>query len=95
MSQEQLPDENAQVLERRTKLSELRLRAPTAFPNHFKRDTLISYLLKHYADKTKEALVNETTEFKIAGRLMLKRVMGKATKESNTASILLQRLSPT
>ena len=81
MDQEQVPpqDETAQVLERKNKLSALRVQQKTAFPNDFKRNTLISYLHERYEQQSKEDLAIEASVFKVAGRIMLKRVMGKAS----------------
>ncbi len=79
MSQEPVLDENTQISERRAKLAELRKAETPAFPNTFKRDTLAQFIHDHYADKTKENLVSETKEYALAGRVMLKRIMGKAS----------------
>lgn len=76
---EQIQDENTQISERRAKLSDLRKRGKTAFPNTFKRDTLAVFIHDHFAAKSKEDLTSETHEYALAGRIMLKRVMGKAS----------------
>lgn len=76
---EQIQDENTQISERRAKLSALRKANKTAFPNHFKRDTLAVFIHDHFADKSKEDLSSETREYTLAGRVMLKRIMGKAS----------------
>jgi lysyl-tRNA synthetase, class II len=76
---EQIQDENTQISERRAKLAELRKQNKVAFPNTFKRDTLAVFIHDHFADKSKEDLSSETHEYALAGRIMLKRVMGKAS----------------
>jgi len=70
-------DENQIVAERRAKLTALRTRGH-AYPNDFRRDALAADLHARY-----DALANEELEAKainvtVAGRMMLKRVMGKA-----------------
>ena len=71
-------DENALVAQRREKLAVLR-KENTAFPNDFERKHMAFALLGEYADKPREFF--ETTEINVsvAGRLMAKRVMGKAS----------------
>lgn len=72
------PDENHIITERRTKLTELR-KVRNAFPNDFRRTNLTAELHRHYNAQTKEALEAERIVVKIAGRMMFKRVMGKAS----------------
>ncbi len=71
-------DENHIIAERRTKLTELR-KVSNAFPNDFRRDSLASELHHHYNGHSKEALEAEQIVVKVAGRMMFKRVMGKAS----------------
>lgn len=71
-------DENHIIAERRTKLTELR-KTSHAFPNDFRRDSLASELHHHYNAFTKEALETEQIAVKVGGRMMFKRVMGKAS----------------
>ena len=67
-----------QILEqRRAKLRELRARG-NAFPNDFRRDALAAELQQKYHDTTAEALGVEGARVRIAGRMMTRRVMGKA-----------------
>jgi lysyl-tRNA synthetase class 2 len=76
---EPAPDENQIVAERRAKLARLRETGP-AFPNDFKRRHLASELHAAHDAKTKEELEAEKPgPFVIAGRMLLKRVMGKAS----------------
>jgi lysyl-tRNA synthetase class 2 len=74
-------DENQLIAERRGKLSALRGQG-IAFPNDFKRGDYAQDLQEQYADKdqwTAEALESTGRRVQIAGRLMAKRVMGKAS----------------
>lgn len=71
-------DENHIIAERRAKLAELR-KSRNAFPNDFHRDSLASELHHHYHAHSKEALETEQIVVKVAGRMMFKRVMGKAS----------------
>jgi lysyl-tRNA synthetase class 2 len=70
--------ENKLVDERREKLKVVR-GAGQAFPNDFRRTHLAGDLTKRLGEKTKEELEKTRVEVKVAGRMMLKRVMGKAS----------------
>ncbi|WP_293009098.1 lysine--tRNA ligase [Nitrosomonas sp.] len=81
MTQENQPviyDENQIIAERRAKLTEIR-QTNNAFPNTFRRDHLTSELIKQFNEFSKEQLEEQPTIVKIAGRMVLKRVMGKAS----------------
>lgn len=71
-------DENQLIAERRAKLAEWR-KSGRAFPNDFQRENTALKLLDSYGDKTSEELQGMPVEVKVAGRMMLKRVMGKAS----------------
>jgi len=71
-------DENRLIAQRREKLTEIREQG-VAFPNDFRRDAFNADLTVEYADVDKEALVEVGRSVKIAGRMMTKRVMGKAS----------------
>lgn len=71
-------DENHLIAERRHKLAQLREGGP-AFPNDFKPTHRAGVLHFLYDDHTKEALAEQNHLVAIAGRMMLKRVMGKAS----------------
>src|SRR5205085_3836374 len=72
-------DENQIIAERRGKLAKLREAGP-AFPNDFRRRDLSSDLHAKYGAKTKEELeADKPGPFVVAGRMLLKRVMGKAS----------------
>jgi len=70
-------DENSIILERRSKLKEIRGKR-IAFPNNFQPDSFAEDLHLKYDDDNKEAL-GKSIDVIIAGRMMLKRVMGKAS----------------
>ncbi len=67
--------ENRLVAERRAKLSRLR-ETGSAYPNDFRRDSLAAELLATYQSHSAETLAANATEVRVAGRLMVKRVMG-------------------
>ncbi len=77
MSENQ-PDEQVQIKQRREKLNALR-EETIAFPTDFRRDVIAGELLANYGDKSKEALEQEPIRVKLAGRLMTRRIMGKAS----------------
>jgi lysyl-tRNA synthetase class 2 len=70
-------DENQIVAERRGKLAALRVEG-NAFPNDFRRDSLAADLHRQYDAKFNEELEPLHVGATVAGRMMLKRVMGKA-----------------
>ena len=71
-------DENRLIAERRQKLAQWRAEG-AAFPNDFSRENLAGRLDELYADKTREELEATPIAVKVAGRILLKRVMGKAS----------------
>jgi len=71
-------DENKLIAERRAKLANIREQG-NAFPNDFRRNVLAGELHAEYGDKSKEELEALNLRVVIAGRMMLKRVMGKAS----------------
>jgi lysyl-tRNA synthetase, class II len=71
-------DENKLVAERRAKLAELRS-SGIAFPNDFRRDALAGQLHDAYGEKSAEWLEANPTRVKVGGRMMFKRLMGKAS----------------
>jgi len=75
---EPVVDENSIISERRNKLLELR-KLGVAFPNQFKPTNLSSELHKNYDEVDKETLEGKSIEVSVSGRMMLKRVMGKAS----------------
>lgn len=69
-------DEHALIAQRREKLQRLREQG-VAFPNDFHRDAMTGELRAQYGEKDNEALKQAQVRVAIAGRMMLKRVMGK------------------
>ena len=70
-------DENQIVAERRAKLAALR-RAGQAYPNDFRRDALAADLHARHDAEGNDSLEPKAIGAAVAGRMMLKRVMGKA-----------------
>jgi lysyl-tRNA synthetase class 2 len=71
-------DENQIIAERRSKLKALREKG-IAFPNDFERKDLAADLHTAYGEKTHDELEAAQVSVAVAGRMMLKRVMGKAS----------------
>ena len=67
--------ENRLIAERRAKLTRLR-EAGNAYPNDFRRNALADELQKAYGAHSAESLAATPVEARVAGRLMVKRVMG-------------------
>ena len=76
-------DENQLILERREKLKAIRQRQTeghgVAFPNDFKPSHKAEALFAEYDSHSTEILASMGATAKVAGRMMLKRVMGKAS----------------
>ena len=71
-------DLNGEMLARRDKLAILREQG-NPFPNTFRRDAYAEKLHAQYDEVEGEALKEQDIQVKVAGRIMLKRVMGKAS----------------
>ena len=71
-------DTNQIIAERRAKLAALR-ETGIAFPNDFRRNHLASDLQKKYGDQSNDTLEKDPISVEVAGRMILKRVMGKAS----------------
>lgn len=71
-------DENHLIAERRAKLTALRQHG-NAYPNDFKPENQAAQLHTQYGEQDKESLAENPSSASIAGRMMLKRVMGKAS----------------
>ncbi len=78
-----LQDENQLILERREKLKVLRQAQlegrGVAFPNDFKPADHAADLFAAHVGQTPDGLIEQGAKAKVAGRMMLKRVMGKAS----------------
>ncbi|MEK7191824.1 MAG: lysine--tRNA ligase, partial [Pseudomonadota bacterium] len=71
-------DENEQIALRRQKLIELRTQG-NAFPNDFRRNVIAGELHAEYGAKDGAELETRNIRVKVAGRMMTRRVMGKAS----------------
>jgi lysyl-tRNA synthetase, class II len=71
-------DTNSVIAERRAKLKVLREQG-NPYPNDFDRADLAAPIAERYGAMEREALEAEGKTVRIAGRMMLKRVMGKAS----------------
>ncbi len=71
-------DENQIIAERRAKLAALRARGP-AFPNDFRRTHEAGRLHTDYGHLSREELEARPISVAVAGRMMLKRLMGKVS----------------
>ncbi|MFN7571943.1 MAG: lysine--tRNA ligase, partial [Betaproteobacteria bacterium] len=78
MSSPAAPEENQIIAERRAKLARLRAAGP-AFPNDFTPANTAAELHERFGPLDRDALAAAPTEVSIAGRVMLKRVMGKVS----------------
>ena len=78
MSNEKPQDESKLIAERRRKLTELRAQG-NAYPNDIRRNALAEELQLTFADHDDETLKKENISVAVAGRMMVKRVMGKAS----------------
>ncbi|MGH8516375.1 MAG: lysine--tRNA ligase, partial [Panacagrimonas sp.] len=72
------PDESHVIATRREKLHKLRDQG-RAFPNTFRRDVLAEHLQGTYKDRDAASLEGESSEYRIAGRMMAKRGQGKVS----------------
>jgi len=70
-------DENQIIAERRAKLADLRAKGQ-AYPNDFRRDALAADLHAKYGAMSNDVLEPLAQAATVSGRMMLKRVMGKA-----------------
>lgn len=75
---EQAPDLNNELKARKEKLAALREKG-IPFPNDFRREDISDKIHAQYDDKTPEELEDLNIEVSIAGRMMTRRIMGKAS----------------
>ena len=71
-------DENHLIEERKMKLESLKDQGIN-YPNDFRRSNLSKSLVDEFTRFNKEELIGKNIEVSVAGRIMLKRVMGKAS----------------
>ena len=89
-------DENKLIAERRAKLDALRTQGMPAFPNDFRPDVQASELHLGFGALDEAALAAQAVRVRLAGRMMLRRIMGKASfatlqDASGQIQIFLQR----
>jgi len=70
-------NENEIISQRRAQLQALR-KAGNAYPNNFRRNALASDLVNKHGEKNHDLLESESIRVSVAGRMMSRRVMGKA-----------------
>ena len=78
MTDQKKIEESSLIAERRRKLGELR-ETGNAFPNDFRRNALAEELHQSYGQHEDEHLREEDVHVSVSGRMMAKRVMGKAS----------------
>ena len=77
---EEVQDVNELIKQRHSKLDLIKQSGKNPYPNQFKRKHYAQDLQDSYADQDKETLANaDKVLVTVAGRMMLKRVMGKAS----------------
>lgn len=75
---EPVVDTHDLIEQRRAKLTEWRSKGH-AYPTDFRRDALAANLLNQYGEKTEPDLEAQPVHVKVAGRIMTRRLMGKAS----------------
>jgi lysyl-tRNA synthetase class 2 len=75
---EEIVDENELIAQRKQKLSDLRLKG-NAYPNTFKRKDIAGNLHSEYGDLSHDELEAKHIHTAVAGRIMTRRLMGKAS----------------
>ena len=78
MSNDNPQDENKLIAERRAKLDALR-EGGNAYPNDFRRNAISAELHQTFGSQDDDTLREEQVEVAVSGRMMAKRVMGKAS----------------
>src|ERR1700749_1964091 len=76
--EQQQQDVNSIIQLRKEKLAKLREKGQ-AFPNGIQRDALAAELHALYGQHSTESLEQEKVRVRVAGRMMAKRIMGKAS----------------
>jgi lysyl-tRNA synthetase class 2 len=78
VSNDKQQDENKLIAERRAKLEALKEQG-NAYPNDFRRNAIAEELHQTFQAHDNDALADEEVEVSVSGRMMAKRVMGKAS----------------
>ena len=77
-AQDEVVDSNELIAQRRSKLAALREQQPVAFPNDFRRNVQAAELHARYHEFSAEQLDEQPVRVSLAGRMMTRRIMGKA-----------------
>lgn len=78
VQEDQTLDLPAQIAQRKSKLAELRQQG-NAYPNDFHKDAFAADVLAEFSDKIEAELEQQTKTVKVAGRMVARRLMGKAS----------------
>ena len=78
-NEDQEQDLPSLIAQRQSKLTALKEEGVNPYPNDFRRDKVTAELHAAYGESEKEALESSAITVSVAGRLLLKRVMGKAS----------------
>tara|TARA_A100001015_G_scaffold321136_1_gene450342 strand:+ start:2711 stop:4228 length:1518 start_codon:yes stop_codon:yes gene_type:complete len=76
--EESVVDEHELITQRKQKLSKMREQGQ-AYPNDFQRNATAVELHAQFGEKTKEELEGMKHRVSVAGRMMMRRIMGKAS----------------
>lgn len=71
-------ERNEQIVQRKSKLAQWRTQGQ-AYPSGFERDALAQNLIDQYQKLDHDALEADSVQVKVAGRIMTRRIMGKAS----------------
>ncbi len=72
------PSDNEQIEGRKLKLAALRAQG-NPFPNDFRRSHVADHLQSAYGEQSDETLTQQAIKVSVAGRMMTRRLMGKAS----------------
>jgi len=72
-------EENEQIAQRKLKLKAMRESAVTAYPNGFVRDALAKDIIERFDAMSAQELEAQKNAVHMAGRIMTRRIMGKAS----------------
>ena len=78
-NEDQEQDLPSLIAQRQSKLTALKEEGVNPYPNDFRRDNVTAELHAAYGESEKEALESMAIPVSVAGRVLLKRVMGKAS----------------
>ena len=78
-NEDQEQDLPSLIAQRQSKLAVLKEEGVNPYPNDFRRDNVTAELHAAYGESEKEALESSAITASVAGRVLLKRVMGKAS----------------